>query len=419
MPSIEKYVIMIPIKGAVIMKKVIVVGGGASGLVAAISAKRHGADVSIIERNPKLGKKILATGNGRCNFTNVDAQPIHYNSPEFVSHVFEAFSPAETLLFFKSLGITPKIEDLGKTYPLSEQASSISDVLIYEVKRLGIEVIYDKVILSAHKETNGFVLYDQQGETYYCDRLIVATGGLALPQSGSDGTGYQIAKDLGHEITRLFPALVKLKLDSPYLKQLDGVKFPGFVSLMYNNQNIQTEFGDILFTKYGISGPTILQLSRKANALLQDHQSIFVDVKLVSELSINEVEQRLLDLKNLPVELALLGLINRKIIGVVLKEAMIMPEVTIGNLKPNQIKKLAQLLTSMKFKVTGSKGYEEAQVTAGGIKLDEIVPKTLESKKSKGLFFAGEILDIDGLCGGYNLQWAWSSGYIAGLSASK
>lgn len=401
------------------MKKIIVVGGGASGLVAAIIAKRHGADVTIIERNPKLGKKILATGNGRCNFTNVDALPIHYNHPDFVAHIFEAFSPAETLLFFKSLGITPKIEDLGKTYPLSEQASSITDVLIYEIKRLNIEVIYEKMILSAHKDTRGFVLYDQLGETYHCDQLIIATGGLALPQSGSDGTGYQIAKDLGHEITRLFPALVKLKLDSPYLKVLDGVKFPGFVSLIHNNEKIQTEFGDILFTKYGISGPTILQLSRKANALLLDNQTIFVDVKLVSELSQSDIESRLFDLKNLPVELALLGLINRKLVSVVLKEARLMPDVTVGQLSTLQIKRLSQFLTSMKFKVTGSKGYEEAQVTAGGVAVDEINPKTLESKKAKGLYFAGEIIDIDGLCGGYNLQWAWSSGYIAGLSASK
>lgn len=401
------------------MKKIIVVGGGASGLVAAIIAKRHGADVTIIERNPKLGKKILATGNGRCNFTNVDALPIHYNHPDFVAHIFEAFSPTETLLFFKSLGITPKIEDLGKTYPLSEQASSITDVLIYEIKRLNIEVIYEKMILSAHKDTRGFVLYDQLGETYHCDQLIIATGGLALPQSGSDGTGYQIAKDLGHEITRLFPALVKLKLDSPYLKVLDGVKFPGFVSLIHNNEKIQTEFGDILFTKYGISGPTILQLSRKANALLLDNQTIFVDVKLVSELSQSDIESRLFDLKNLPVELALLGLINRKLVSVVLKEARLMPDVTVGQLSTLQIKRLSQLLTSMKFKVTGSKGYEEAQVTAGGVAVDEINPKTLESKKAKGLYFAGEIIDIDGLCGGYNLQWAWSSGYIAGLSASK
>ena len=401
------------------MNKVIVVGGGASGLVAAIIAKRHGAEVCIIERNLKLGKKILATGNGRCNFTNVDALPIHYNHPEFVSHVFEAFSPAETLLFFKSLGITPKIEDLGKTYPLSEQASSITDVLIYEIKRLGIQVIYEKVILSAHKETKGYVLYDQVGDTYGCDKLIIATGGLALPQSGSDGTGYQIAKDLGHEITKLFPALVKLKLESPHLKQLDGVKFPGLVSLVYNNENIQTEFGDILFTKYGISGPTILQLSRKANALLQDNQTIYVDVKLVTELSEKDIELRLLDLKNLPIELALLGLINRKLVYVVLKEANVLGDLVVANLRYNQIKKITQLLTSMKFKVTGSKGYEEAQVTAGGVSVDEIYPKTLESKKSKGLYFAGEIIDIDGLCGGYNLQWAWSSGYIAGLSASK
>ncbi|MCU0105487.1 NAD(P)/FAD-dependent oxidoreductase [Acholeplasma vituli] len=401
------------------MKKVIIIGGGASGLIAAIAAKRHGADVTIIERNIKLGKKILATGNGRCNFTNVDAEPIHYNNPTFVKSVFEQFSPQDTLLFFKSLGITPKIEDLGKTYPLSEQASSITDVLIYEVKRLGIEVVYETVILSAHKDSKGFVLYDQKGESFYCDRLIISTGGLALPQSGSDGTGYQIAKDLGHEITKLFPALVKLKLDSPYLKQLDGVKFPGFVTLIHNQTPIQTEFGDILFTKYGISGPTILQLSRKANALLSNHESVFIDVKLVSELSVDQIYDRLLELKNLPVELALLGLINRKIVAVVLKEAHLMADVRIDQLKPNQIKLLANILSSMKFKVTGSKGYEEAQVTAGGVNCDEINPVTLESLKAKGLYFSGEVMDIDGLCGGYNLQWAWSSGYIAGLYATK
>ena len=401
------------------MKKVIIIGGGASGLFAAIAAKRHGADVTIIERNNKLGKKILATGNGRCNFTNVDAESIHYNNPTFVQSVFEQFSPEETLLFFKSLGITPKIEDLGKTYPLSEQASSITDVLIYEVKRLGIEVIYETVILSAHKESKGFVLYDQKGETYFCDKLILATGGLALPQSGSDGTGYQIAKDLGHQITTLFPALVKLKLDSQYLKQLDGVKFPGYVTLMHNQMPVQTEFGDILFTKYGISGPTILQLSREANKLLSQNETVYVDVKLVSELTEEAIYQRLIELKNLPVELALLGLINRKIVSVVLKDCHLMPEVQINQLKPAQIRLLSKTLSSMKFKVTGSKGYEEAQVTAGGVNCHEINPITLESNKAIGLHFCGEVMDIDGLCGGYNLQWAWSSGYIAGLHASK
>lgn len=401
------------------MHNIIVVGGGASGLIAAIIAKRNGSQVTIIERNPRLGKKILATGNGRCNFTNVDATPDHYNNPGFVSHVFETCSPADTLLFFKSLGITPKIEDLGKTYPLSEQASSITDVLIYEVKRLGIEVVYERVILSAHKTTQGFKLYDQHGETYACDKLIVATGGMALPQSGSDGTGYQIAKDFGHQVTTLFPALVKLKLDSPHLKTLDGVKFPGYVTLLHNQVPIQTEFGDILFTKYGVSGPTILQLSRTANALLLSHQAVYVDVKLVSELSKSEIIDRLNELKQLPIELALLGLVNRKIGSVILREARIMPDVTGAQLRPSQLNQIAQLLSSMQFKVTGSKGFEEAQVTAGGVQCDEIHAHTLESKKAKGLYFAGEIIDIDGLCGGYNLQWAWSSGYIAGLNASK
>lgn len=400
------------------MSKVIVIGGGASGLLAAISAKQQHADVLILERNTKLGKKILATGNGRCNFTNVDATEMHYNHPFFVRPVFEQMSPKKTLQLFEHLGITPKIEDEGKTYPLSEQASSIVDVLIYEIERLQILVKYEALVTSI-KKRDVFDIELQSGEHIQADRVILATGGLAMPKSGSDGTGYQLAQSFGHTLTSLFPALVKLELSSPHLKALDGVKFPGTVELIHDGAVVQTETGDVLFTKYGISGPTILQISRKANQLLQDGHEVFIKVIVVNGPDQRDVAKRFAQLKERSIEMSLIGLINKRIIHPILKEAHIEPHLLVKDLNKDKMNQLMQLLFGWVFPVVGSKDFDDAQVTAGGISIDEVNPQTLESKKISGLYFCGEILDIDGLCGGYNLQWAWSSGFIAGKYAGR
>jgi predicted Rossmann fold flavoprotein len=400
------------------MSSVIVIGGGASGLLAAISAKQHHADVLILERNTKLGKKILATGNGRCNFTNVDATEMHYNHPYFVRPVFEQMSPKKTLQLFEQFGITPKIEDEGKTYPLSEQASSIVDVLIYEIERLNIPVKYDAYVTSIKKQ-DVFEIELQHGERLKADRVILATGGLAMPKSGSDGTGYQLAQSCGHTMTPIFPALVKLELNSPHLKALDGVKFPGTVELIHDGHPVQTETGDVLFTKYGISGPTILQISRKANQLLQEGQSVFINVILVNGPNQRDVAKRFSQLKDRSVEMSLIGLINKRIIHPLLKEVHIDPHVMVKDLSKDKMNTLQQHLFGWSFPIVGSKDFDDAQVTAGGITIDEVNPQTLESKKVAGLYFCGEILDIDGLCGGYNLQWAWSSGFVAGKYASR
>jgi len=400
------------------MSSVIVIGGGASGLLAAISAKQHHADVLILERNTKLGKKILATGNGRCNFTNVDATEMHYNHPYFVRPVFEQMSPKKTLQLFEQFGITPKIEDEGKTYPLSEQASSIVDVLVYEIERLNIPVKYDAYVTSIKKQ-DVFEIELQHGERLKADRVILATGGLAMPKSGSDGTGYQLAQSCGHTMTPIFPALVKLELNSPHLKALDGVKFPGTVELIHDGHPVQTETGDVLFTKYGISGPTILQISRKANQLLQEGQSVFINVILVNGPNQRDVAKRFSQLKDRSVEMSLIGLINKRIIHPLLKEVHIDPHVMVKDLSKDKMNTLQQHLFGWSFPIVGSKDFDDAQVTAGGITIDEVNPQTLESKKVAGLYFCGEILDIDGLCGGYNLQWAWSSGFVAGKCASR
>ena len=401
-------------------QNIIVIGGGASGILAAIIARRNQANVTILERNIKIGKKILATGNGRCNFTNATATENDYNHPEFVSKAFQAFSPVKTFAFFEELGIAPKVEDLGKAYPLSEQASSIVDVLVYELNQLGVKIVTEAYVKEIKKSNNLFTVTLDNGNTYIADKVILSTGGKAMPSSGSDGSGYQLAKMLGHHTTHIFPALVKLKLDSPYLKHLDGVKFPGRVELIHRNLVLQEEQGDILFTKSGISGPTILQLSRKANAFLAQKEEVWVKVILVNLLARKDVEKRLSLSLNKPIDFSLVGLIHKKIIPSILKEAGIHnPSMLVSSVPNKEKNKLVNLLFDWKFLVKESHGFEDAQVTAGGIQISEIDRETMESKLVKGLYFTGEIIDIDGLCGGYNLQWAWSSAYLAGMHASS
>src|SRR3989339_33035 len=400
------------------MNKVIVIGGGASGLLAALSAKENQSDVMILERNNKLGKKILATGNGRCNFTNVDATEMHYNHPYFVKPVFEQMTPKKTLAYFESLGVIPKVESEGKTYPLSEQASSIVDVLVYEIERLAIPVIYEAKVVGI-KKNQDFEITLEDGRILHADKVILATGGMAMPKSGSDGIGYELALSLGHTMTSIFPALVKLELESPYLKAMDGVKFPGTVELIYHGASIQTEQGDVLFTKYGISGPTILQISRKANALLQDNQLIELKVVLVNGPEKRDIAKRFSLLSEKTAEQSLIGLINRRLIHPILKDVHIEPHVLIKQVNKEKLNLLIQRLFDWRFKVIGSKDFDDAQVTAGGLSIHEFNPQTLQSKKVSGLFVCGEVIDIDGLCGGYNLQWAWASGYVAGKHASQ
>lgn len=398
--------------------KIVVVGGGASGLIAAITLKELGSDVTLIERNPKLGRKILATGNGRCNFMNVDATEYQYNHPYFVKPVFEQMSPDKTLQYFESLGVTARIEDLGKTYPFSEQASSIVDVLVYEIERLNIPVIYDAKVTQL-KKVNDFEIALENGTTLHADRVILATGGKAMPRSGSDGLGYTLAESLGHTLTPLFPALTKLELDNPHLKQIDGVKIQGTVELLQYGNVLQIEKGDVLFTKYGISGPTILQLSRKANELLSLGQEAQIKVILVEHLDRRELAKRFTTLEHKTGYLSLVGLVHKKLILPLLSDAGIDPERLIKDVPKPQINRLIHLLYDWRFTVSGSKDFDDAQVTAGGIDIKDVNPQTLESKLVPGLFFCGEILDIDGICGGYNLQWAWSSGYVAAKFAAR
>ncbi len=400
--------------------RICIIGGGASGIMAALIARQNDAQVTILERNPRIGKKLLLTGNGRCNYTNIFAQKDDYYHPDFVSPALDAFSPKQTIKFFEKLGIYPKIETEGKTFPLSEQASSFLDVALYELDRLGVEVITDSYVQSVVSTKPGFMIYLKDGSKYEADKIIITTGGKAMPRSGSEGSGYALAETLGHSVTSVFPALTKLKLESPFLKQLDGVKFFGTVELLLDNETIQKESGDVLFTKYGISGPAILQLSRKANELCLNGKQPLIKVIIINGLDIQAIKSRMEASLEKPIDFSLVGLINKRLIPAILKEAgVIKQNAKLDTLTKAEIEKIIQLLFDWRFEIKGSMGFDDAQVTAGGVNVEEIDSHTMESKIISGLYFAGEVMDIDAKCGGYNLQWAWSSGYLAGISAAN
>ena len=405
------------------MLKVLVVGGGAAGMMAAISAKNHGADVVVLERNNRIGKKILATGNGRCNYTNINLSINNYHgrNPKFPYSCLSKIGVDKTINFFEQLGITPAIEESGKVFPLSFQSSSVLDVLRFELESLGIEVITDAYVVDVRKEGKFAVILNNKKKVYG-DRVILAAGGNAAPSTGSDGNGYALAQKLGHSIVEVFPGLVQLKLEGDFFSQVDGVKFVGTAGLYEKNKLIKEDKGDILFTNYGISGPPILQLSRTALEYLHKDKNIELKVSIIDTKAQEELYDYLIyRFSFMPkkiIEIGLIGLINKRLILPILKEIGIDKNKQIAHLTNEEVRKLSEIFTDWRFNIIGSKSWEDAQVTAGGISTDEIHNSTMESKLLKGLFFAGEIMDVDGDCGGFNLQWAWSSGYMAGENAA-
>ena len=403
--------------------RIVVVGGGASGMMAAIVAQSRGFDVTILERNDRVGKKLLATGNGRCNYTNenIDLRFFHGEDKEFIKSVLDRFTNKDAIEFFERLGITPAVEDNGKVFPLSYQSSSMLDVLRYEMKRIGVNVITDSYVVKITKGKE-FKLYIKDGREFKADKVIFATGGMAMPVSGSDGNGYSLAKTFKHIKNEPTPALVQLKLVGDKWKQINGVKFIGRASLKINNKYIAEDIGDILFTDYGVSGPPILQLSREAIRAKKEGKNVKIGISILYNSSKEDIYNYLLErFKNMPektLEESLIGMLNKRLILPIIKELKLDKDKLSSDISENEISLLAEILTNWEFELSGDKGWGNAQTTAGGISLKDIDPKTMESKIVKGLYFCGEILDVDGDCGGYNLQWAWSSGFVAGNSAA-
>lgn len=306
---------------------------------------------------------------------------------------------------------------------MSDQASSVLDVLRYELTETSVTTVCDAYVKDIRKQKKTFILTLENGSTFQADSVILATGGKAMPATGSDGNGFMLAQKLGHTIIDTFPGLVQLKLEGSFFKQIDGVKFVGSAEILHNGKSVAKDRGDILFGNYGVSGPPILQVSRTATQLLHENKAVQLKITIIDNISQESLKKLLLarfDPKSSKtIEFSLVGLINKRLIPVVLKEAGI-GEIKrpVASLSPQEREKIMTILTDWRFTITGTKGWPCAQVTAGGVATDELNPATMESKLVKGLYFAGEIMDIDGQCGGFNLQWAWSSGFIAGQNAA-
>jgi len=405
--------------------RVAVIGGGAAGIMAAIAARYTGASVTILEKNQRIGKKILATGNGRCNLTNVNLEITNYHgkNPEFACGALNRFDVQKTMDFFEYLGIAHKVEDGGKVFPSSEQASSVLDLMRYELDETGVIVICDAEVKEVKKNVREFIISLADGREFRADRVIIATGGKAAPQLGSNGSGYILAKNLGHKIIEPFPALVQLKLAAKFLKQIKGIKLEGNAEIIVNNRPVAGAQGEILFTEYGISGPPILSLSRKAGEYMQEKQKVYLKLCLINYLSKQKLEEYLVrrfqTRPEKPLAFSFVGFINKRLAPVVLREAGITDaNKPAGQIIAGERDNIVKILKDWRFEITGTTSWPNAQVTAGGVDVADVNAQTLESKIVPGLYFAGEVLDIDGDCGGFNLQWAWSSGYVAGESAA-
>lgn len=397
----------------------IIVGGGASGIMAAIMAKDLGIDVAILESNDRIGKKILTTGNGRCNITNKNINVLRYHSENktFFNKVFENFTLKNTVEFFNSIGLYLVTLDSDKMYPMSLQASSVLDVFRFALEEREVPIYLNHKVKEINYK-NKFIIDCVNEENFICNKLLLCTGGKSAPKTGSDGSGFTLAKKLGHSIVNPIPALVQLKLNHNKLKALSGVKFDGNAHIYVNDKLRRSEFGEVLFTDYGISGPPILQLSRIASYNLSKGKDISLKIDMMSNFSKDELKDFLENhfgtYSYRSVHDALIGIINKKIIPIILKEANIDNiHKPCWSLEWEEKEMLLSLLKEWTFKVSGTNSFDNAQVTAGGVDTKEVDENTLQSKIVPNLYFAGEILDVDGDCGGFNLQWAWSSASVA------
>lgn len=397
----------------------IIVGGGASGIMAAIMAKDLGIDVAILESNDRIGKKILTTGNGRCNITNKNINVLRYHSENktFFNKVFESFILKNTVEFFNSIGLYLVTLDSDKMYPMSLQASSVLDVFRFALEEREVPIYLNHKVKEINYK-NKFIIDCVNEENFICNKLLLCTGGKSAPKTGSDGSGFTLAKKLGHNIINPIPALVQLKLNHNKLKALSGVKFDGNAHIYVNDKLRRSEFGEVLFTDYGISGPPILQLSRIASYNLSKGKDVSLKIDMMSNFSEDELKSFLENhfgaYSYRSVHDALIGIINKKIIPIILKEANIdNMHKPCWSLEWEEKEMLLSLLKEWTFKVSGTNSFDNAQVTAGGVDTKEVDENTLQSKIVPNLYFAGEILDVDGDCGGFNLQWAWSSASVA------
>ena len=408
------------------MKDIIIIGGGASGLVAAIYAAKLGRKVTILEKNKVCGKKILITGNGKCNYWNDDQTLKHYhsNNKEIIEQIINKSNQKEILEFFDTLGIIPKIKD-GYYYPYSNQATSIQTALVKEAELQGVEIIPETEVLNITKENNLFKI-ETSKDTYKANKVILSTGSKACPKTGSDGKGYKLAKSLGHSLIEPLPALVQLKSNAPFLKEWHGIRSDVSVSHIENNKLISTQIGEIQLTDYGVSGICIFCLSGQISRGLYQNKKEEISINFLYPFNIltkkdfiNWMDNRNKLVLNRSISDLLVGILNYKLINLLLKLSKINRNLSWNDLSINQKELLGNNLTSFILNIIDTNSFDSSQTCTGGILLNEINPNNMESLKTKGLYITGELIDIDGDCGGYNLTNAWITGYLAGKGVNN
>ena len=410
------------------MKKIIVIGGGAAGIMAAIRASECGAKVTLFEKMPKIGRKLRITGKGRCNLTNTaDMAEIIKNIPgngKFLFSALKNFSSADTVKFFNELGIVTKIERGGRIFPASDDANEVIDALTRKLAILGVEIKINSPvtdILAENKKIIGVVV---GGKIFKADAVILATGGASYPATGSTGDGFRLARRLGHTITEILPALVPLEVEEDFIKDLQGLSLKNVrVKLLADGKKIAEQFGEMLFTHFGVSGPIILTLSRQAAKFLAEKKFVELEINLKPALTPEQLDARILrdfaKFKGKIIKNALVELLPAKLIPIVLDLAYLPEEKRVDKIKQAERRRLIEILRALPLTITRTRPIEEAIVTSGGISVKELDPRTMQSKIIEGLFIVGEVADVDGFTGGFNLQAAWSMGFAAGDYATK
>ena len=393
---------------------VCVIGGGAAGMLAALTAAENGHRVLLLERQSRVGRKLLATGNGRCNLSNYHVSPAHYHGGAgFCDFALSQFDVGETLQYFASLGLLTVSEASGRIYPMSNMAGSVLDVLRYALERPEIDLQTSQTVTAVRKMPEGFSVKTET-DTFSARCLILAAGGAAGSKVGGGMDGYRLAKSLGHHRTALYPSLVQLKTDPTYPRALKGVKAQCGISICRGSQVLARNSGEVLFTEYGVSGPAIFDLSRSVSAGGSDLTCLlnfFPDWEEAEVL--HWLSQRQAAMAAPEASTLLTGSCHTRLGQMICKSAGFTNQRAAG-LTRDDLRRIARQATHFALPITGTCGFDQAQVTAGGLDTSEFDPRTLQSRLVPGLYACGELLDIDGDCGGYNLQWAWSSGRLAG-----
>lgn len=395
------------------MKKVTIVGAGSSGLMASIYLKeqviKNNLDLEIIllEKNDRVGKKILSTGNGKCNFSNYLLEPKYYNNPEFVKPILESFSCTDLTEWFLQKGLISKVDKEGRVYPITENASSVLDIFRLELEKYNIRTHTSFTVKSIKQKSNGYIISDGKNDIY-TDYLVISTGGLSAPVLGSSGDLHRLLKGLDINITKMQPGLVGIKTDKESIRSLSGLRTKSLVRLYEDNKLIHEEFGEIQFKDDGISGIVVMNVASKIRNL--DNAKIEVDLlpTLREEDIYNYLDNKQKEYGNFSVSQLLVGLLPNVLALKVLKDLNLKDDMKIKHLRKEEFEKIIKIVKKYPFKVVSLYGYDRSQVTVGGVDLKEL-NENLELKKLPNIFLCGEILDIDGMCGGYNLQFAFSS----------